>query len=312
MTNVKRPDFIGVGSEKAATGWIFECLRDHPEVCGNIPKEINFFNNNYNYRKGIDFYLSHFSHCPENKIKGEFSPGYLSDLHVPKLIHKFFPKIKIIICLRNPIEKIYSLYNFQFKVKERLFIYKTFEEAIEKDPFLLKKGFYYKQIKPYFDLFPYKNILVLLYDDLKRNPLSFLKELYIFLGLKYLNFIPPTIKRKVNVTGAIKVGFKIPLINKLYFQLGTFLKSRKFETKKVNIETKRENFFKLEIKRLLLKIMEWNKWDIYRKLRINLKKSIGNPPINPKSKNYLKKIYFKDIHKLEKLLDKDLRCWSQI
>ena len=103
---LREPDFIGIGASKAASSWIFSCLKEHPEICVSSKKEINFFNKPYNYNKGIEHYKSFFKHCPKKSIKGEFTPNYINSTQVPQLIHKHFPNVKIIACLRNPIDKI--------------------------------------------------------------------------------------------------------------------------------------------------------------------------------------------------------------
>jgi len=53
-------DFIGIGAMKAASTWIFEALKEHPEICVSSEKETNFFNNDYNYRKGLKWYKKFF------------------------------------------------------------------------------------------------------------------------------------------------------------------------------------------------------------------------------------------------------------
>lgn len=308
MVPDRSPDFIGVGSEKAATGWIYECLDDHPEICGSNPKETTFFLYDYKYQKGIDFYLKYFAHCPNEKIKGEISPGYLFSPKVPRRIYAHFPNIKIIICLREPVEKIYSVYRFHCKVKERLSIYKSFEDALKFDPDLIKRGFYYRQVKPYFDLFPRKNILVLFYEDIKKDQIAFIQNIFSFLGVKELDFIPPTIKKKVNATGAYEVGYKIPIINSLFFRIAAIMDYRK--SKGLN-----QNFFinlfeKMPIKRLLGYLMIWNKKDIIEYTRIDSNKKFNVPPLSDETRKNLKKIYKSDIENLEELLDVNLNHWK--
>lgn len=291
------PDFIGIGTAKAATKWIFQCLKEHPEICTTLKRETKFFNREYNYRKGIEFYLSLFKHCPKNKIKGEFTSDYLLVPKTAKLIHAYFPKIKIFACLRNPVEKVYSEYHYHHKMKWRLSIYPTFEEAIERESGLIKEGYYHKQIKPYFNLFPKENILVLFYEEISENPFEFVKNLYTFLGVQNPDFIPSCINHRINITGSVYGKNKIPFINAfLYRIIGRVKKNNRL--------------------RKFIKIFD--RFDFLDKLlvlNVSSKKTRykgTNPiyaPINEKTKVFLQNIYKEDIKKLERLIQKDLNFW---
>ncbi|MFX0073102.1 MAG: sulfotransferase domain-containing protein, partial [Candidatus Hermodarchaeota archaeon] len=109
------PDFIGIGAMKAASEWILSCLDEHPEICVTSYKEINFFNKPYNYEKGLKYYYKFFSHCPKDKIKGEFTPSYMLSPMSADLIYKTFPQVKLIVCLRNPAERAYSDYRYNIQ-----------------------------------------------------------------------------------------------------------------------------------------------------------------------------------------------------
>src|SRR6056297_310721 len=170
----KSPDFIGIGTMKAASSWIFYNLKKHPEICGAKRKEVHFFDR-HKYKKGLKFYSKFFKHCDENKIKGEFTPSYIYDKEAPGRIHDNLPEVKIIACLRNPVDRAYSEYRFSIEKKGKLRWYSGFLTALQKDRTFREKGFYYKQLKKYFNLFPKENIKIMIFDDLKRDPSSFIK-----------------------------------------------------------------------------------------------------------------------------------------
>lgn len=263
-------------------------------------KEIHFFSKDYNYRKGIKFYLSFFKNCPEHKKTGEFSTDYMLSPIVPNLIHKHFPNVKLIACLRNPVDKLHSLYQYQVNRKSQLSIFKNFLELTKKNTAFLEEGCYYKQLKPYFQLFPKKNILILLFDDLKKDPIKFIKNIYKFLELKNLDFIPPNFLQKRNVSG-VKVGTnKIPFINliiyRISFVLGRFDKLRQI-FRKVRLAELLEKFIASNIKLELS--------------NLNNEKEIHHfPPLEEKDKKFLKNFFKKDIEKLEFLIEKNLECWK--
>ena len=104
-------DFIGIGAPKSGTTWLSECLREHPRVCMSEPKEIHFFNKTYafywkkqewKYMKGMEWYAEHWRGCTSGQKRGEFSVFYMQDESTPELIHKHFPHVKLIACLRHP------------------------------------------------------------------------------------------------------------------------------------------------------------------------------------------------------------------
>jgi hypothetical protein len=123
-----RVDFIGIGSGKCATTWAYTCLLEHPQISGPDVKELNFFVTEKNtiserdfehyklfYNKGIESYLERFKRCPSDSVKGEISVAYLTDSGAAELIKKYFPDVKILVFLRDPVERAYSSYWFTSK-----------------------------------------------------------------------------------------------------------------------------------------------------------------------------------------------------
>ncbi len=294
------PYFIGIGSSRSASSWIFNCLKEHPEICSNIFKETRFFSKYYKFRRGIKFYLSFFKNCPVFIKTGEYSPDYMVSPRVPYLIHKYFPNVKLIACLRNPVYKIISLYRYQVDRKSNLSIFKSLTELIANNSTFLEEGYYYKHLKPYFQLFPRSNILILLYDDLEKNPIKFIRTIYKFLELTNFEFIPPNIMQKRNISGYKVVKNKIPFLNSLIFRisfiLGRFNKLRRI-------------FRRIRIAEILEKFTIFNMKIVYPNLN-NFGEGNDNPIMEKKFKIFLKKTFKKDIEKLEILIDKNLECWK--
>jgi len=105
------PTYIGIGAMKSATTWLSECLRYHPEIFISSPKEIHFFS--INYDKGMNWYLKHFNKSSNYKSKGEFSVSYLSHPEASKRIKKNLGEIKLLVSLRNPVERFISHYKYE-------------------------------------------------------------------------------------------------------------------------------------------------------------------------------------------------------
>jgi len=303
ITKIRRgPDFIGIGVMRAASTWIYNCLKEHPEICVSLKKELNFFNESYNYHKGIKHYQSFFEHCPEDKITGEFTPAYLYHPKTPYLIHKHYPNIKLIVCLRNPVNRAYSHYRFDVLKRNVLYIYDTFEEAVKKNQPLIARGFYSKQLQRYFDLFPRKNILILFFEDINKDPVQFIQRIYHFLNLKNPNFIPSILYQKKTKVRIVK-EFKIPFFNKIIYK---YITQTGGEIRRLEGKNWLEKVLdKIRLKVYIEKIVRYNK------KFINIDKNYASiPPINENVRNYiLNKVYKKDINQLEKLLEKDLSFW---
>jgi len=173
-------DFIGIGAQKAATSWIYACLNDHPEVCMPI-KEINFFSRDRNWKRGFGWYYDIYSNCG-SKIKGEFSTSYLSCNKSPSRIFSNLGDIKIIVCLRNPIDRAYSNYINDIKsgvVGKNT----TFSQALKSHPEYIESAKYYEQLSNYMRYFSKDKIFVLIYDDIEANPLAFIQSIYKFIGV---------------------------------------------------------------------------------------------------------------------------------
>jgi hypothetical protein len=217
---------------------------------------------------------------------------------VPILIHKHFPNVKIIACLRNPAERAYSDYRYNIQENGRFTLYKDFEDVLKNDKDFVKRGFYFKQLKEYFELFPRGNILILFYEDLKRDPVEFIHGIYKFLDLKDTQVIPPLSNRKLSITGSYIIKYKFPLINLLIYWLNMRIENESKLKKIID---------KIGIERYLVKLKEYNRTKIIGKN----KQVFSVPPFKQTTRNYLlNQIYRDDIHNLQNLLHKDLSFWE--
>src|SRR3989344_3247775 len=158
-------NFIGIGAGRSGTIWMLNALEEHPQIWFPNPRELNYFsspredNSPSEYEKrGIKGYLDLFKKCPKEKICGEFSSHYMPDPKVSKIIKEHFPNVKILAIIREPVERAFSDYvrGKEFHLKEN----QDFESAFfakknklykEGDGYR-ERGFYYKHLKPYFDI----------------------------------------------------------------------------------------------------------------------------------------------------------------
>ena len=218
---MRYPDFFIVGAAKAGTTALWKSLGAHPRVfmTSSIEnKELSYFCHDYGL-KDTQTYLSHFSGASEGQLIGEVCHTYLTSPESPAWIKQIVPNAKIIIILRNPAIRAFSL--FQWMVMEGYEPVASFEEALKKeharisDPALKSKtrtyfrnyfyfhsGLYASQVKGYFDVFGKANSLVLIYEDFKNNPDEGLRKIYTHLGIRE-SPEPVTSTRIVNESKAV-------------------------------------------------------------------------------------------------------------
>ncbi len=188
-------DFIGIGAQKSGTSWVYACLYEHPEICAPV-KEIHFFSRP-RFEKGRGWYEHHFTQCAAGKKRGEFSTSYLYAKEAPERIHSFYPHAKLIAILRNPKERAYSQYRNAIKageIREKM----SFEAYAKLEPSVYEQGLYAVQLDQYYELFSKEQLLVLIYEDSKKDPAAFIKKIYDFLGVDS-SFVPSMLHSEVNV-----------------------------------------------------------------------------------------------------------------
>lgn len=187
---------LGIGAPKAGTSWIARCLDEHPEIA--IPKkEINFFNKNY--EKGLDYYHQFFKNFPKSyKAVGEFSPNYLCDPRAAKRIFEYNPDIRLIVILRNPIDRAFSHFLHEVRAGQAELKKGLIHEMKTHKEYLLH-GFYAKHLEPYLRYFGVEKMKVLVYEEIIQEPLKHMKTIYQFLKVDK-DFIPSSLTKKINET----------------------------------------------------------------------------------------------------------------
>jgi hypothetical protein len=186
------PTFLGIGAQRCATTWMYECLREHPEIFMSPRKEVHFFDENY--EKGIRWYEGFFESASDESGIGEITPEYIYARHAPELIRETIPDALLIACLRNPIDRAYSQYGLHLRgMKHSL----SFEDALKAYPEYVERGFYLEQIRRYLGLFSDDNLLILIYEDLEQDPMSFIQTVYRFLDVRP-DFLPSQLAQRRN------------------------------------------------------------------------------------------------------------------
>lgn len=289
-------NFIGIGAPKSGTTWISQCLDEHPSVCHAHHFETVFFENVNLYRKGLEYYEKFYAHYVPGQIRGEITPTYLYSTDAGQRIKKAFPEVKLIVCLRNPIERAYSHYLAHARNGKNIIWLKSFDEIRNKrDNPYLKRGLYYESLQWYVTTFGRENILILIHDDSKTDPKKFIQGIYAFLGIDS-DFIPPSLTRIVN-TAEERTVYSIALNQwLLYGKLGALLSRKLPYYKKLRQLLVRTGIFKYSRKAIGLLNKRNKAWK--------------RKPMSPETREFLRGAYREDIAKLEVLLRRKLDFWK--
>jgi hypothetical protein len=198
-------NFLIVGAQKSGTTTLHAYLKEHPEIIMSARKEVHFFNKDEFFETiepDYSYYHSFFDEELINtqiiglnkKLLGEATPAYLYCRDAAKRIWQYNPSMKIIIILRNPIDRAFSHWNMEVsRGAESL----SFSDALKYEPerckqalpaqhyvySYLDRGFYSAQIREYWRFFSKQQVLVIKYDELVKAREKVLQEVFGFLGV---------------------------------------------------------------------------------------------------------------------------------
>jgi len=199
-------DFIYIGPDKSGSTWLYNIFRQHPEIYVPVAKDIYFFDRYY--YKGFKWYKSFFKGSSNFKVSGEISHDYMFDFDAMCRIKRDLPNVKLFTILRNPFEKIWSQYLFLIRSG---ITNKPFEKAIESIDELIDKCLYGKYLSRYINMFDQEQLIIFYFDDLKKEPKKFAKEIFNFLGVNmvddinyYEKFLPASKPRSFYVAKLAK------------------------------------------------------------------------------------------------------------
>ncbi|WP_341327020.1 sulfotransferase [Methylotuvimicrobium sp. KM2] len=300
---MSRPNFLIAGAAKSGTTSLDGYLKQHPDVFLPEIKECRYFSNisekNINpfskkkWAKIISNKKEYYNLFVDkhNKAIGDISPDYLYyyEESIKNIKSELGESVKIILILRNPIDRAYS--NYLHIVRDG-FDQLSIEEILRKEDdwvkeniwygfFITKPGFYYQSVKSYLENFD--DVKIIIFDDFLKDKENCLKELCIFLGIdETFQFRDPSFKNK---TGLPKYKFLDSIIKSKYP-------------------------FKPALKKLLTWFFGTEK--LNQKLEKIQESNLVKPTLDKATKKRLFYLYKNDIERLEKLIDRDLSHWKII
>lgn len=194
------PDFIIAGASKCGTSSLYNYLSRHPQILLSHKKELDFFWQHFD--RGIDWYLAHFPTISDRDdfITGEATPNYLRFPLVAKRIQETCPDTKLIILLRNPIDRAISWHyhkvnsglatgSLENAVAREMEELTTFNEAQFMEGGYRKidnifSSLYYYQLKAWMEYLPKEQFLILKSEDFYSNTAVVMESVYQFLNVR--------------------------------------------------------------------------------------------------------------------------------
>lgn len=168
------PEWLILGAAKSGTTSLAYWLHGHPDAYLAPVKEVHFFDRDGNFGKGVAWYREQFAGAAVDQTPGEATPAYLWHCETPQRIAALVPEARLIALLRHPVDRAYSHYWHARSWGADLPDFATVvHAALAGDPrwaHLLERGHYAEQIARYDALFPPEALLLLLLDDLEREP----------------------------------------------------------------------------------------------------------------------------------------------
>lgn len=187
------PNLVVIGAMKCGTTSLHHYLNLHPQIQMSQLKELDFFINEMNWKRGIDWYCSRFtlsSEAQSPEIIGESSPNYTKYplfAGVPDRMHRVIPEAKLIYLVRDPVRRILSHYLHQYidRAESRSFDQVFTESAftdIQRNSYMITSR-YAMQLEQFLFYYPSEQILVLSLEDLSCDRARTLQRVFRFLGV---------------------------------------------------------------------------------------------------------------------------------
>lgn len=295
------PTFLLMGAMKAGTTALYQALDQHPDVFMAPVKEPNFFafaNEPPSFEAPLDqhpqginhktisdpaAYEALFEDAHPDQARGEASHTTLYWPEAPANVERYAPEARLVAILRNPIERAYS--EFLHFVRDGHEPHSDFASALDAEPERIDanwafgryvdRGRYYQQLRRYYERFDEEQIRVYLFEEFRKDPQTVLRDLYSFIGVD--PSFTPALDRRVNKSGVPR--------SRLVQQVISSLQPLRSALDPV----------------LPQALIDW----VLALRNQNLEK----PPMTPETRNRLRETFREDVHRLSRLLDRDLSHW---
>ncbi|HEX7023098.1 MAG TPA: sulfotransferase [Trueperaceae bacterium] len=235
------PDFLIIGAAKSGTTSLFYYLKKHPAIFSPEIKELNYFSNGSGEHGALvrpgsgpgdryathwtydaSEYRAHFRGKREGQKAGEASVSYLYSPSAPARIRAALPDVKLIVLLRNPVERAWSHYWHMVRDGREE---ESFEGALDAEEARIAQGWefswhykglglYGEQLQRYLDCFPAEQLRVYTYDSFREHPQKVVTDLLGWLDLDPAQLGPIDGSQKHNQSGKVRNRWLARLLNR--------------------------------------------------------------------------------------------------
>jgi hypothetical protein len=268
----KDVNFLIIGAAKSATTWLQQTLQADPAVSMPDP-ELHYFSRFYH--RGHDWYFDQFPKTEGKRLTGEKSNSYLDTPAAAERIRLLLPHTKLIVQLRNPVERAYSDYCMLYRrgeVGSDIRVHLS-SRGNDNNRFLVG-GSYYNQLQQYREHFPENQMLVLLFEDMIAQPEVQISKVRSFLGLP-ADAPQAVVAKKVKDRSEPMIG---PRLRKAIKPLKPLLRPIRANP-------------------------------VFAAFWRRFAREISYPPLTPEVRSQLIDFYARDVERLEKMLKRDLSYW---
>jgi len=215
------PDFLVIGPQKTGTSALHSFLQIHPSIRPNFPslttyEEPQFFSNNKNYRKGVDWYMDFFPSSSDDVITNDVITGnnasivtleddvklfeksatYFDRDFVPERAHRLLRDAKIVAILVSPSRRAYSWYQHMIAHQDPTALSHTFHQVITAKPDTapkplknlqsrcLEPGKYVSHLERWLTFYTSQQLTIIDGEQLKSDPVSVMNKLQTFLAVE--------------------------------------------------------------------------------------------------------------------------------
>jgi hypothetical protein len=178
----RKPDFIIIGAMKCATTTLHDQLAAQPGIFMSTPKEPNFFSDESEWKRGLDWYWGLFAGATQGDLCGESSTHYTKLPTHPRAIDRIaehVPDAKFIYVMRHPVDRLVSHYVHEWTQRV---IDGPIGSAVDLHPELVQYGQYAMQLQPWLERFGRERVLPVFFDRLRAHPQDELERVCRFIG----------------------------------------------------------------------------------------------------------------------------------
>lgn len=187
-------DFIGIGSGKCGSTWLYENLVKHPRICNENLKELNYFSDLYD-EQSFEWYRRQYCECDDTLLKGEFSVTYLAHPLAPARVKQHFPNARLLAIIREPVRRTFS--NYLHAIRKAVISPKVSFATYIADEANLLPARYDDHFEHWLQEFPREQIHVVILETFLEDQLVGYRELFDFLGVDP-SFVPPGYAERSN------------------------------------------------------------------------------------------------------------------